>query len=80
VSDTTPDGTKKKTTLAQRLKTWAATFTERGLAFEDFQSDAAKDATPEVKATHEATRLDRLARAIVANEAWESAKNAKKYA
>lgn len=80
VSDTTPDGAKKKTTLAQRLKQWSSTFTERGLQFDDFVADAPKDATPEVKAAHEAERLNRLARAIVANEAWESAQNAKKYA
>lgn len=80
ISDTLPDGSAKKTKLADRLKKWAATFTERGLAVEDFLSDAAKDATPEVKAAHEATRAERLARAIVLNEAWETAQNAKKYA
>lgn len=80
ISDTGPDGKPKTTKLADRLKKWNTLFQERALAVEDFVSNAPKDATPEALAAHEAERANRLARAIVLNEAWETAQNARKYA
>lgn len=56
---------------------WAKTFTEKGIAFDDFLQKAPAGATPEQVAAVEKSNLVNLAKAIQANE---KADQAKKYA